>query len=115
MGLALGPIALTSPKIPLVVSIGITLYGLFFLWGAIVYMKNPVYKLNGNILEITRMFRKNNVINLTEIDKSEEVRKNYFFLHNGDTVNAVSSAQIGNKKFIELVAAIKQVITNRST
>ena len=74
-----------------------------------------MYKLNGNILEITRLFRNNNVINLTEIDKTEEVRKTYLFLHKGKTVNAVSSAQIGNKKYIELVAAIKKVITNHST
>lgn len=115
LGLVLGPFFITSQKIHITVSLGTLLYGLFFLWGTIVYTKYPVYIINGKYLEITRMFRKNKVINLSEIDKSEEARKTFFFLYNGKIVNVVSSALIGNKKYIELVIAIKRVITNHSS
>ena len=114
LGIVLGSLFIMSPKIHIVAAIATLTYGLVFLWGTIVFTKNPVYAINGNILEITRMFKKNNIIDLSKIDKTEEVRESYLFLYNGNkVVNGVSSAQIGNKQFIDLVATIRQVITRR--
>ena len=115
LGLVLGTVFMASQKIHVILALFILLYGFFFLWATIVYTKQPVYTLNDNILEITRMFKKNKVIDLIKIDKIEEIGNNYLFLHNDKTINGVSSAQIGNKKFVKLVSEIKQVITRHSS
>ena len=116
LGIILGTLFIMSSKIHPVAAMAVITYGLIFLWGTIVFIKYPVYEINGNTLIITKIFKKNNLIDLSVIDKTEEVRKNYLFLYNGDKiVTGISSAQIGRKKFIELVASISQVITNRSS
>jgi len=116
LGIILGALFISSSKIHIIAAIAVFAYGLVFLWGTILFSKYPVYEIKGNTLAITKMFKKNILIDLSTIDKAEEVRKSYLFLYNGDKViTGVSSAQIGSKQFIELVAAIKQVITNRSS
>ncbi|MCP4474494.1 MAG: hypothetical protein GY821_08025, partial [Gammaproteobacteria bacterium] len=115
LGIVLGSLFIMSPKIHILAAIATLTYGFISLWGTIVFTKYPVYAVNGSILEITRMFKKNNIIDVSEIDKTEEVKNSYLYLYNGNkVVNGVSSAQIGSKQFIDLVATIRQVITNHS-